>query len=37
MSERLEEIGARGLLVKPYGREELAKMMREFAAIGSEG
>ncbi|WP_375289126.1 HWE histidine kinase domain-containing protein [Qipengyuania sp.] len=32
MSERLEELGAQGLLVKPYGREELAKMLRDYAA-----
>ena len=31
MQDRLEELGASGLLVKPYGREELRKMLAEFA------
>lgn len=31
MAEKLDEIGARGLLVKPYGREELVRILREFA------
>ena len=30
MSERLDELGARGLLVKPYGKDELRKMLGEF-------
>ena len=29
MAERLDELGAKGLLVKPYGREELVKIMNE--------
>ena len=33
MADKLDEIGARGLLVKPYGRDELARMMNEFAAL----
>ena len=37
MADQLEEIGARGLLVKPYGREELTRIMREFAALGTLG
>lgn len=32
MAERLEEMGAAGLLVKPYGREELARLLTEFEA-----
>jgi light-regulated signal transduction histidine kinase (bacteriophytochrome) len=35
MADKLEEIGARGLLVKPYGRDELARIMTEFAALES--
>lgn len=31
MADRVRAMGARGLLVKPYGREELARIMREFA------
>lgn len=31
MGEKMAEIGAQGVLVKPYGREELAKIMRSFA------
>lgn len=34
MAEKADEIGAQGLLVKPYGREELAGIMREFTALG---
>lgn len=34
MADKLAEIGARGLLIKPYGREELARIMREFAGSG---
>lgn len=37
MAEKLDEIGAEGLLVKPYGREELVKIMREFSADEGEG
>lgn len=36
MADKLEEMGARGLLVKPYGRDELARVMNEFAALESE-
>ena len=36
MAEKLDEIGAEGLLVKPYGREELVKIMREISADESE-
>jgi light-regulated signal transduction histidine kinase (bacteriophytochrome)/CheY-like chemotaxis protein len=32
MEGKLEEMGARGLLVKPYGREELARILTEFEA-----
>lgn len=32
MAAKLDELGARGVLVKPYGREELAQIMHEFAA-----
>lgn len=35
MADRLAELGARGLLVKPYGKEELARIVREFAASDS--
>ena len=31
MADKLAEIGARGLLLKPYGKEELVRIMREFA------
>lgn len=31
MEERVNQMGARGLLVKPYGREELTRVLREFA------
>lgn len=34
MAEKAGELGAQGLLVKPYGREELAQIMRDFAALG---
>ena len=34
MADKLAELGARGLLIKPYGREELAGIMREFAGSG---
>lgn len=30
MADKVEEIGARGLLVKPYGREELVRMLNAF-------
>lgn len=30
MADQLHEIGARGLLVKPYGKDELARIMRGF-------
>ena len=33
MADRLEEIGARGLLVKPYGNDELSKMLEEYAKL----
>lgn len=32
MADQLEELGARGLLIKPYGKEELTGIMNEFAA-----
>lgn len=31
MAERLDAMGARGLLVKPYGKEELARILRELS------
>lgn len=34
MAERLEEIGATGLLTKPYGKAELSKLLQEFGSIG---
>ena len=30
MADKLDEIGAKGLLLKPYGKVELARIMREF-------
>lgn len=33
MAEKIDEIGARGLLVKPYGREELTRIMQDFATL----
>ena len=33
MADKVEDIGARGLLVKPYGREELVRIMSEYAAL----
>jgi CheY-like chemotaxis protein len=35
MAGDLGMLGARGVLVKPYGRAELASMMAEFAALSS--
>ena len=32
MEERLDDIGARGLLVKPYGKEHLVEVLSKFAA-----
>ncbi len=34
MAEKQEEMGASGLLVKPYGREELAQILTEFEREG---
>lgn len=34
MADQLDEMGASGLLVKPYGREELARILTEFEARG---
>ncbi len=36
MAERLDEMGAQGLLVKPYGREELSRMLSDFANLGRD-
>lgn len=36
MADKVEELGARGLLVKPYGRQELARIMAEFAVPGDD-
>ena len=36
MADKLEEIGAQGLLVKPYGREELARIMHDFALLSGK-
>ena len=33
MEDRLEELGACGLLTKPYGRDELVKMLGEYAKL----
>ncbi len=33
MGDKLQEIGAQGLLVKPYGKEELVRIMRDFASL----
>ena len=35
MVDRLDEIGARGLLVKPYGREELARLLASYAEMSA--
>lgn len=37
MASKLDEIGARGLLVKPYGKEELVRIMSEYSATQSGG
>ena len=37
MRSRLEEIGARGLLVKPYGGDELSAMLDEYAELKASG
>ena len=37
MAAQVEAIGARGLLVKPYGRNELVRIMNEFSAPGDAG
>lgn len=34
MADKLAEIGAEGLLLKPYGKEELVRIMRAFAERG---
>ena len=36
MVDQLDEIGAVGLLVKPYGREELARLLSSYAELKSE-
>lgn len=36
MTERLQNIGARGLLAKPYRREELAQLVKELATLAVE-
>ena len=36
MADKLEEIGARGVLLKPYGKEELVRIMREFTGLGDD-
>jgi CheY-like chemotaxis protein len=33
MADTLDEIGARGLLVKPYGKEELAQVLRAYQEV----
>ena len=33
MADRLEEIGARGVLTKPYGKDELRRMLGKFAEL----
>ena len=35
MSERLEELGAKGLLTKPYGKEELTGVLKDFGEIAT--
>lgn len=37
MADKLTDIGARGILLKPYGNEQLARIMVEFAAGGTGG
>lgn len=32
MADKLDELGAAGLLVKPYGKQELVRILEEFAA-----
>lgn len=34
LAEKVAEIGAQGVLVKPYGREELVRIMRELGELG---
>lgn len=34
LAEKADDIGASGLLVKPYGREDLARIMHDFATPG---
>lgn len=36
MADRLAQLGASGLLIKPYGRAELEGIMRDFAASGDK-
>lgn len=36
MADKVAELGALGVLIKPYGRHELARLMEEFAALGSD-
>lgn len=33
MADKVAELGAQGVLVKPYGREELVRIMREYGAL----
>lgn len=33
MADKVEDLGAQGLLVKPYGREELVRIMHDYAAL----
>lgn len=33
MADKVAELGAQGVLVKPYGRQELVRIMEEFAAL----
>lgn len=37
MADQIEALGARGLLMKPYGREELARIVREFSTSPEGG
>ena len=36
MVDQLDEIGAVGLLVKPYGREELARLLASYAELNTK-
>lgn len=37
MADKLDETGARGLLLKPYGKAELVNIMQQFAGNDAQG